>query len=226
MFVFTHSERGDQLNTNKKDQCIPDSCYMTEWRSLPLPNSIPTQQCCCCFFLHMPLTAIAPHTSPGQPHFASSEYLWMLLGVHIPLSGRLPGMGLPILSPCSRLSGGLALHPIAVCILPCLAATSVLPVLWRKMRGKKQHGLQVASSQVKKKKKSMQKKDEWRFQGYKIKSTKSMKWKHMLTWCPLPERSMSQTFSAEVNKNPPMRGDVAACHCIYTWALPLYLYFL
>lgn len=57
--------------------------------------------------LHMPLTAIAPHTSPGQPHFASSEYLWMLLGVHIPLSGRLPGMGLQILSPCSCLSGSL-----------------------------------------------------------------------------------------------------------------------
>lgn len=66
-----------------------------------LPCSTAAQQCCCCCFsLCMLLTACATQ-SFGQPHFTSFEYLWMLLSGHIPLSGRLPGMGLPILSPCT-----------------------------------------------------------------------------------------------------------------------------
>lgn len=136
-------------------------------KSCPLPCSTPAQQCCCCFFLRMPLTACTTQ-SLGQPHFASSEYLWMLLNGHIPLSGRLPGMGLPILSPCSRLSGSLALHPIAVCISPCLAATSVAGVIEKNERLKTVWGKRVENSQVKsKKKKSIEEKDECRFQGYK-----------------------------------------------------------
>lgn len=86
------------------------------------------------------------HAILGQPRFASSEYLWMLLSGHIPLTGRLPGMGLPVLSPCSRPSGSFALHPTAVCISPRLLP-SVLLVLWRKMRGKEL----VVSRQVLKK---------------------------------------------------------------------------
>lgn len=78
-------------------------------------------------------------------------------------------MGLPILSPCSRLSGSLALHPIAVCISPCLAATSVAGVIEKNERlktvwGKRVENSQVKSSQVKK---SIEEKDECRFQGYK-----------------------------------------------------------
>lgn len=150
---FPHSEKGDQLHTKQKRPVHPWLLLHDRMRPLPLPNSIPTQQCCRCFFLHMPLAAIAPHTSPGQPHFASSEYLWMLLGVHIPLSGRSPGMGLPILSPCSRLSGGLALHPIAVCILPCLAATSVASVMEKNKRQKTAWAASGKQSSKKKKKK-------------------------------------------------------------------------
>lgn len=45
-------------------------------------------------------------------------------------------MGLPILLPCSRLSGSLALHPIAVCISPCVAATNVAGVMEKNERQK------------------------------------------------------------------------------------------
>lgn len=38
-------------------------------------------------------------------------------------------MGLPILSPCSRLFGRPALHPSAVCSSPCMSATSVPGVM-------------------------------------------------------------------------------------------------
>lgn len=78
-------------------------------------------------------------------------------------------MGLPILSPCSCLSGSLALHPIAVCISPCLAATSVAGVIEKNERLKTVWGKRVENSQVKssQKKKSIEEKDECRFQGYK-----------------------------------------------------------
>lgn len=64
----------------------------------------------------------------------------MLLGGHIPLWGRLAGMGLPILSPCSRLSESLALHPIAVCISPCRAATSIVGVMEKNEKAKQHRG--------------------------------------------------------------------------------------
>lgn len=110
-------------------------------------GSIPAQAAtvAALFFLsHAPLTAIAPHTSPGQPHFTSSEYLWMLFGVHIPLWGRLPGMGLPILSPRSCLSGIPALHPTAVCIPQCLAATGGAGVVEKNERAKNSTGAERA----------------------------------------------------------------------------------
>lgn len=93
----------------------------------------------------------ATHASPGQPHFASSEYLWMLFGVHIPLWGRLPGMGRPILSPRSCLSRD-----------PCTSSNcslySTMPGRHRrswcygeKLRGPKTaQGLSEARSQVRK----------------------------------------------------------------------------
>lgn len=97
------------------------------------------------------LWQLAPHNLSGSLVLVSSEYLWMLLSGHIPLSGRLPGMGLPILSPCSRLCLG-ALHFIQLqCVFRRAWLPPALPVLWRKMRSKKQHGRKrVVSSEVKK----------------------------------------------------------------------------
>lgn len=76
-------------------------------------------------------------------------------------------MGLPILSPCSRLCLE-ALHFMQLqSVFHRAWLPPVLPMLWRKMKGKKQYeGKRVASSEVKKK--SIQEKDEWRFQGYKV----------------------------------------------------------
>lgn len=59
-------------------------------------------------------------------------------------------MGLQILSPRSCLSGIPALHPIAVCIPQCLAATSVAGVMEKNERAKNSTGPSVASSQVRK----------------------------------------------------------------------------
>lgn len=135
------AQHGSYLKSNKPQQkrtIPPPHSWVSlhgRTKSWPLPYSTPTQQCCCCSFMRMLLTACATQ-SLGQPHFASSEYLWMLLSGHIPLSGRLPGMGLQILSPSSRLSGSLALHPIAVCISPCLAAISVATVMEKNERHK------------------------------------------------------------------------------------------
>lgn len=149
------AQHGSYLKSNKpqqKSSIPPPHSWPSlhgRMRSWPLPYSTPTQQYCCCFFLRMPLTACATQ-SLGQPHFPSSEYLWMLLSGHIPLSERLPGMGLPILSPCSSPSGSLALHPIAVCISPCLAATSDAGVMEKNERQKTAWGKRAASSQVRK----------------------------------------------------------------------------
>lgn len=131
---YLFKQRSPDQGQENKDRCISDSCYMTKWDAGLAQTAYQHRGPVLVSSLHMPLTAIAPHSSPGQPHFASSEYLWMLLGVHIPLSGRLPGMGLQILSPCSCLSGSLALHPIAVCIAQCLAATSVAGVMRKNER--------------------------------------------------------------------------------------------
>lgn len=79
-------------------------------------------------------SAILPRNSSKQPHLVPSEYLWMLLGGRILLSERLPGTGLAVLSPRSRPSRSLALHPIAVCISPFLAATSVARVMEKNER--------------------------------------------------------------------------------------------
>lgn len=156
-FIKRSARRDSYLKPNKPRQkrTMPPThsrlLLHDRMRASPPPCSTPTHQCGCCSFLGMPLTAWATQ-SLGQPHFASSEYLWMLLGGHIPLSGRLPGMGLPILSPCSRLSGSLTLHPIVVCISPCLAATSAAGVMEKNERQKTVWGKRAASSQVKKKK--------------------------------------------------------------------------
>lgn len=102
--------------------------------------------------------------------FASSEYLWKLLS-HIPLSGRVAGMGLPILSRCSRLPGSCALCPIAVYFAH---ATCVAGVIEKNERLKTVRGRQASPGR------SIELKDEWLCQGYKdqIKSTNSPRWKH------------------------------------------------
>lgn len=137
--VFTSQQdsrtwRNPDKRVQNKEHCICSSRYV------PRQHTNAAMVASLFFLAHAPLTAIAPHTSPGQPHFASSEYLWMLLGVHIPLSGRLPGMGLQILSPRSCLSGIPALHPIAVCTPQCLAATSVAGVMEKNERAKNSTG--------------------------------------------------------------------------------------
>lgn len=60
-------------------------------------------------------------------------------------------MGLPNPFTPRVLSGRLALHPIAVCISPCMAATGVVGVMEKNERQKNSMGKRVASSQVKKK---------------------------------------------------------------------------
>lgn len=65
-------------------------------------------------------------------------------------------------------SGSRALHPIAVCISPCLAATSVAGVMEKNERRKNSIGRGAESGkQSSKKKIRAGEKDEWRFQGYK-----------------------------------------------------------
>lgn len=73
------------------------------------------------------------------------------------------------------------------------------------MRSKRTPGFGVGGWGGSGVKKSIQEKDEWRFQGYKaqIKSTNSLRWKHVQQEAPLqplPQRSMSQTFRAKVTQ--------------------------
>lgn len=84
------------------------------------------------------------------------------------------------------------------------------------MRGRKQYGLSVASSQIRKNK--INARERWmafsRLQA-KIKWTKSMRWKRMLTWCLLPQSSMSQTFRPEVNKKNLTNQRQGCCVPLY-----------
>lgn len=85
MFVFTHSERRDQLNKGsylksnkpqtkkKRNNTAPAFLTLSTWQNEILCLFPPAHQHCC-VFLRMPLTACATQ-SLGQPHFASSEYL-------------------------------------------------------------------------------------------------------------------------------------------------------
>lgn len=108
-------------------------------------------------------------------------------------------MGLLILSPCSRLSESLALHPTAVCIS---SATSIVGVMEKNETHKTaQKGGRAARSRVGGKK-SIQDEDEERFQGFKaeIKSTNSLSWKHMLgklCGAPSPLRRYESNFQGK-----------------------------
>lgn len=197
-------------------------------RCWPRPNSIPTQRSCPCFFLaHAPDSNCATHFSWAasfcliwifmnvvrRPHSIIREIAWH--GAPNPFT-----LLMSVWEPCT--SSNCSLH---------FAMPGCHKCCWcygEKWEAEKQYGLSVASSQVRKNK--IDAGERWmafsRLQA-RIKSTKSMRWKRMLTWSLLPESSMSQTFRPEVNKKktPPIGNKVAACHCTCTWVLPRYLYF-
>lgn len=158
---------------------------------------------------------------------SSSEYLWMLLSGHTPLSARQPGMGFPVLSPCSRLPSSLALHPTAVCSFPVPGCDQDCCCYGRKMVGqrksKTKNSTREKVGEQSRKENPYRRKMDVVFKAAQlhIQSTNSLRWKRILAWWPRSDKGTNQNFKAWGNKDFLAITVRKACLCVYTGALKL-----
>ena len=193
-------------NNNTDPTFLTLTTYQNEILASPIPNM--------------------SHTISRAALFASSEYFWMLLSGHIPLSGRLPGTGLPILSPFSRLPWDL--HFIqqqpGFFFLTVPAATSVAGVMEKneKQKKKKNSAREEVREQSSKRKKSIQEEDVCCFQGCRLAQPKL---NPLILWGENAQRYESNSQVKGKMKSPPMMAGTNARPCVISPALPLYLHY-